>query len=379
MTHLSLSCFVDYPGFRLDAAFDADLAGVTALFGPSGSGKSTLLRVVAGLERRARGHVVVGDEVWQDNARRRFVAPHRRGVGFVFQDSRLFPHMSVRANMLYGRRRAPKTVTASPEVTVEHVVDILGLKPLLDRRASALSGGERQRVAIARAVLSRPRLLLMDEPLASLDAGRKEEILGLIHRLTGELAIPILYVTHAIEEVLRLASSVILIDGGKLLAHGALEDVTNRLDLRAYTGRLDAGSILRTTVRHHDRADGITRLAFAGGDILSPLIDLAEGAPLNIRIRSRDVALSLSAPADTSILNVLPAKVVEIVEDSGPHVHVRLDVGAPLWARIMRKSIRDLDLKPGKPVFALIKAVAVDRRSTGIATAMDTALSTPDE
>lgn len=214
--------------------------GVTALFGPSGSGKTTLLRTVAGLERRARGHVVLDEDVWQDDSRRIFIPPHRRGVGFVFQDSRLFPHMSVRANMLYGRRRAPKSMATGTDIAIEHVTDILGLKPLLDRRASALSGGERQRVAIARAVLSRPRLLLMDEPLASLDAGRKEEILPLIQRLAGELAIPILYVTHAIEEILRLASRVVLIDGGKLLAHGALEDITNRLDLRTYTGRLDA-------------------------------------------------------------------------------------------------------------------------------------------
>lgn len=378
MACLSLSCTVDYPGFHLDATLKADLDGVTALFGPSGSGKTTLLRTVAGLERRARGHVVLDEDVWQDDSRRIFIPPHRRGVGFVFQDSRLFPHMSVRANMLYGRRRAPKSMATGTDIAIEHVTDILGLKPLLDRRASALSGGERQRVAIARAVLSRPRLLLMDEPLASLDAGRKEEILPLIQRLAGELAIPILYVTHAIEEILRLASRVVLIDGGKLLAHGALEDITNRLDLRTYTGRLDAGSVLRTTVRRHDREDGLTRLAFEGGEILSPLIDLAEGTPLNIRIRSRDVALSLHAPTDTSILNVLPATVVEITEDSGPHAHVRLDVGVPLWARIMRKSVRDLELEPGKPVFALIKAVAVDRRSTGIATAMDDALSTPD-
>jgi molybdate transport system ATP-binding protein len=372
MSRLAARCRVDFPAFTLDAALDVGLDGVAAIFGPSGSGKTTLLRVLAGLERRPGNTVDVAGETWQDDSRRIFVPPHRRSLGFVFQDSRLFPHLSVRANLAYGFRRVPQTARL---FAFDDVVRAFDLGPLLGRAPGALSGGETQRVAIARAVLTSPRLLVMDEPLASLDAARKEDILPFIERLAADFAIPILYVSHAIDEVLRLASTMVLIESGRIVAAGPIEEITARLDLHPYTGRLDAGAVLKTTVSRHEPTDGITRLAFRGGELVGPTIDLPVGTALNVRIRSRDVALSLAPPERTSILNVLPGRVVQIGDEPGPTVHVLLDVGSPLWARIMRKSIADLDLKVGTPVYALLKAVAVDQRSLGRPTAMEESLA----
>jgi molybdate transport system ATP-binding protein len=371
MTNLIAQCRVTYPDFSLDADIDLPLVGVTALFGPSGSGKSTLLRIIAGLDRIPGNRVSVGDAVWQDDARGIFVPPHRRSIGFVFQDTQLFPHLSVEANIAYGMKRAGRR---APRYGLEQIVDILDLGALLTRRPATLSGGERQRVAIARAVMTSPNLLLMDEPLSSLDMERKDEILPFIERLGHEIGIPILYVSHAIDEVLRLASTLVLIARGRIVAKGPIEDVTSRLDLHPYTGRLDAGAVLRSTVTTHDPARGITRMAFPGGELISPLIDAAIGTPINVRIRSRDVSLSLDRPQRTSILNILPGHVVQIEDSGGPQAHVLLDVGSPLWARITKVSVNELALGPGVPVFALIKAVAVDRRSLGRPTAMDRSL-----
>lgn len=373
---LSLDCDLGLPGFRLRGGLRLPMEGVGALFGPSGSGKTTLLRVLAGLEQGNRGRLALGDTVWQDASAGTFVPPHRRGIGFVFQDALLFPHLSVRSNLVYGfRRRRGDGRTADPA----QVIDLLDLGSLLDRRPWRLSGGERQRVALGRAVLSAPRLLLLDEPLASLDAARREEILPFIESLARELRIPMLYVTHAIEEVLRLASRIVLIDRGEIVAAGPLDEITNRLELRAYTGRLDAGSVVAVRVIGQEPGQGITRLGFTGGALTAPSIDLPLGAELNIRIRSRDVAVALAPPSGTSILNILPGRVVRMAGEDGPHVHVLLDVGVPLWARIMRKSVADLDLREGKPVYALLKAVAVDQRSVGRPTAMDTALALPSD
>ena len=357
---------------RLDARLALPLAGVTAVVGPSGCGKTTLLRILAGLERGATGRIAFDGAVWQDEGV--FEPPRRRQVGLVFQDARLFPHLSVRGNLLYGHRRTPE---AERLFAPEAVIRLMDLAPLLDRPVGVLSGGERQRLAIARAVLGSPRLLLMDEPLASLDQGRKEDILPFVERLAGELAIPILYVSHEIDEVVRLATDLVLMAEGRIVASGPIEQVSNRFDLRSYAGRLDAGSIIRMRVAGHDAASGITRFAFPGGELIGPRTDLAEGAAVNLRIRSRDVAIALEPPGRTSILNVLPGTVVEIAPEEGPQApqaHVLLDVGAPLWARIMRKSVEDLALAPGSPVYALIKAVAVDRRSLGRPTEMDISL-----
>lgn len=360
MIPLAVEARIAWPDFALNASLALELRGIAALFGPSGSGKSTLLRCVAGLEPRARGAVRLGDEVWQDG--RVFVPSHRRAVGYVFQDARLFPHLSVEGNLRYGLKRTP---AAERRLTLERVARVLDLEPLLDRRPDRLSGGERQRVAIGRAVLGHPRLLLMDEPLAALDAARKEEILPFIERLPAEFALPVLYVTHAIEEVLRLASDLVLIERGRIVAAGPIEDVTSRLELHEYADRLDAGAVLRATVSRHDAARGLTHFAFAGGELRAPLTALPEGAQVNIRIRARDVSLALERPRAISILNVLPGRVVRIGEDGGPQAQILLDVGAPLWARVTRASVADLGLAPGAPVYALLKAVAVDRRSLG--------------
>jgi molybdate transport system ATP-binding protein len=363
---------LDRGAFRLHADLALGLEGVTAIFGPSGCGKSTLLRVLAGLEPGATGRIAFDGTTWLDDGV--FAPPRRRGVGLVFQDARLFPHLSVRGNLLYGHRRTPEQERLFAPETVIRLMD---LEPLLKRPVAALSGGERQRLAISRAVLASPRLLLMDEPLASLDQGRKEDILPFVERLAGDLAIPILYVSHEIDEVVRLASDLVLMAEGRVVASGPIEQVSNRFDLRSYAGRLDAGSIIRMRVAGHDVASGITRFAFPGGEMIGPRVDLAEGAAVNLRIRSRDVAIALDPPGRTSILNVLPGTVVEIAPEEGPQApqaHVLLDIGAPLWARIMRKSVEDLDLAPGSPVYALIKAVAVDRRSLGRPTEMDISL-----
>jgi len=370
--YLSARCRADYPGFRLDAALDVTLDGVTALFGPSGSGKTTLLRVLAGLEHRPGSRVGFDGACWQDDARGVFVPAHRRGVGVVFQDARLFPHLSVRSNLRYGLERTP---AGERRFELARVTGILGLEPLLERRPHTLSGGERQRVAIARAVLSNPRLLLMDEPLVGLDGARKEEILAFVERLAGELDVPILYVSHALDEVLRLARRMVLLSHGRVVASGTLEELTSRLDLRPYTARLDAGAVLRVRVHSHAPGDGTTRLAFAGGELVGPAMDLPVGTEVNVRIRSRDVALALNPPRETSILNILPGRVAQIGSDPGPQVHVLVDVGQPLWARIMRRSVDDLGLVEGKPVYALIKAVAIDQRSVGRPTTMDLSLS----
>lgn len=362
---------LDRGDFRLDVSLEVRLRGVTAVFGPSGCGKTTLLRALAGIERGAKGRIAFDGRVWQDE-RGGFVPTRDRRAGLIFQDARLFPHLTVRGNILYGYRRTPKNERLFRPETVVRLMD---LESLLGRRVASLSGGERQRVSFARAVLANPRLLLMDEPLASLDQDRKEDILPFIERLAGALAIPIVYVSHEIDEVVRLATDLVLMNEGRIVAGGPIEEVSNRFDLRSYAGRLDAGSILRMRVAGHDRAAGITRFAFAGGEVIGPGVDLAEGTEVNLRIRSRDVAIALDPPGRTSILNVLPGRVAEIGPDDGPQAHVLLDVGAPLWARIMRRSVQALDLAPGRPVYALVKAVAVDRRSLGRPTAMDLSLA----
>jgi molybdate transport system ATP-binding protein len=373
MTRLSVAARLDFRGFRLAAEIDAEIEGVLALFGPSGCGKTSFLRVIAGLERGAAGHVAFGAERWQDSAARRFVPAHKRRIGYVFQDARLFAHLSVERNLRYGYRRTP---AAERRIAPEEVVRVLDLAPLLARRVDNLSGGEKQRVALGRAILSSPRLLLMDEPLASLDLARREEVLPFIERVVETFGVPAVFVSHAIDEVVRLARTIALIEDGRILAHGPLQEVTSRLDLTAYTERLDAGAVIPATVEAHAVADQLTRLGFPGGALRAPRLDLPIGAPVRVLVRSRDVALSLVPPASTSILNVLKGTVraVEPAGD-GPQANVLLDIGVPLWARIMKLSVRELGLAPGVTAYALIKAVAVDRRSVGRPTAMDSPVS----
>ena len=354
---LELDLTTNIGGFKISAAFQVE-SGIAALFGPSGAGKTTLINMLAGLQRPDRGRIAIDDTVLFDSAHGIDLAPEQRRLGYVFQESRLFPHMTVAGNLYYGRRLIPKNIAS---VDFDTVVDLLALSPLLDRRPKTLSGGERQRVAIGRALLAAPRLLLMDEPLANLDAPRRAEILPFIERLRRQFDISIVYVSHNMDEIVRLADQLVVMADGAVVAQGPVDEITARLDLRALTGRWDAGAVLSTTVAEQDAADALTKLSFEGGDLWLPQLDLPIGATLRIRVRARDVSLALTPPAQISVLNVFPGIVLEVGEDDGPQVDVLVDIGSHLWARITKRSQRELDIKPGTKVHALIKAMAVDR------------------
>ncbi|MCG8543181.1 MAG: molybdenum ABC transporter ATP-binding protein [Alphaproteobacteria bacterium] len=345
--------------FQLDAEFSTGDGRLTALFGRSGAGKTTLINLLAGLDRPDEGRIAVDGVTLFDSKSGTNLPPEQRRLGYVFQDGRLFPHMTVRRNLLFGHNGAPD------RQEIHSVVRLLELNPLLQRRPKTLSGGEKQRVAIGRALLSRPRLLLMDEPLASLDAGHKAEILDYIERLRDESGVPIVYVSHASEEVVRLADTLVLLSEGKVAAVGPLESLMSRLDLRPLTGRYEAGAVVSAIVAEEQRDADLTMLSFAGGALRVPKLDIAPGQELRLRLRARDVALALSPPTDVSILNVFPGVVQEIGEEDGPQVDVLIDIGCPIWARITQHARRQLDIKQGKPVYALIKGVSFDRRSLG--------------
>jgi len=264
----------------------------------------------------------------------------------------------VAGNLSYGRALVPKGVAL---VDYDAVVDLLALRPLLVRRPKTLSGGERQRVAIGRAILAAPRLLLMDEPLANLDAPRRAEILPFIEKLRREFDISIVYVSHNMDEIVRLADQLIVMADGAIAAQGPVDEITARLDLRHLTGRWDAGAVLSTTVAEQDDVDKLTRLSFQGGDLWLPQLDLGLGSPLRIRVHARDVSLALAPPEQVSVLNVFTGEVIEVGADDGPQVDVLIDIGTPLWARITKRSQRELNIMPGRKVHAMIKAMAVDR------------------
>jgi molybdate transport system ATP-binding protein len=346
--------------FLLDARFEAG-GGLIALFGRSGSGKTSIINIIAGLIRPERGRVAVGHDVLVDTARGTFVPRHRRRIGYVFQEGRLFPHLTVRQNLLYGRWFAPKAKRGDD---LERVVDLLGLVALLERRPGRLSGGEKQRVAIGRALLADPRLLLMDEPLASLDEERKAEILPYIERLRDRSRVPIIYVSHSIAEVTRLATTVVLLTEGKVAAVGPIPEIMHRLDLLPLTDRAEAGAVIEATVEAHDEAFSLTELRSRAGPWRVPRLHAPVGAQLRLRVRAGDVMLARSVPTGLSALNVLPGVVREIGPQDGPAVEIRLDCnGEALIARLTRYSVERLELKPGAAVFALVKSVAVDGRS----------------
>ena len=347
-------------GLALDVDTRLPGQGVTAVFGPSGCGKTTLLRAVAGLTRPAPGRVVVNGEVWQDDAQRLWRPTHRRALGLVFQEASLFDHLSVQGNLDFGLKRVPP-----PErrVALAQAVELLGISHLLTRRPAQLSGGEQQRVAIARALATSPRLLLLDEPLAALDAARKAELLPYFERLTRELNLPMLYVSHSLDEVARLADHLLLLDSGRVTAQGAAGDLLARLDVARQHGDA-AGALIEGAVQALDAAYHLLHVRFAGGLIAcvqapgSPA--RAPGQPVRLRVQARDVSLALSQAADTSILNVLPATVTALEDDGPAQLLVALQAGgAPLLARVTRKSARQLALRPGQAVYAQIKGVAV--------------------
>lgn len=343
----------------IDARFSAPAGGIIALFGRSGAGKTSIINMLAGLDRPDEGRIVVGGVPLFDSAKGIDVPPEKRRLGYVFQEDRLFPHMSVRRNLTYGMKRK------SGEIDFGQIVRLLDLEALLHRVPATLSGGEKQRVAIGRALLASPRLLLMDEPLASLDGPRKAEILPFIEQLRDEFEIPIVYVTHAVEELVRLADTLVIVSDGAVAAVGAVEALMSRLDLRPLTGRYEAGAVLTVSVESHDVESAVSYLAFDDMRLTVPMADLPIGQELRVRIRARDVSLALRPPEDISILNAFPGVVTEIGDRRDGQVDVLVDIGPTLWARVTRLAATRLGLAPGRRVYALVKAVAIDRQALG--------------
>lgn len=355
-------------GFVLDVDLQLPGQGVSALFGASGCGKTTLLRALAGLERAA-GRMALAGEPWQDDDRGHWLPTHRRPLGYVTQEAALFPHLDVRRNLHYGlRRAAPAGQRAALERALAQAVELLGIGALMARRPATLSGGERQRVAMARALATRPRLLLMDEPLAALDAPRKAEILPYLERLHRELALPIVYVTHAMDEVTRLADQLVLLDAGRVRAAGPLAELLARVDLPL--GRQDeAGVVIEAELLAHDAAYALSRIGFAGGALWLGAAPQAIGERVRARVLARDVSVTRQPPVETSILNVLPVRLQALHAEAGT-VLLRLrvghgpgdgggDGGVHLLARITRKSCDALRLAPGDALYAQIKGVAL--------------------
>jgi molybdate transport system ATP-binding protein len=354
--------------FDLQCDVDLPLAGLTALFGVSGSGKSTLINLVAGLHRPDDGRIAVGSEVFFDRAQAIDVPIERRALGVVFQDARLFPHLSVRKNLLFGFRRAGERAR-SPRATLDAVVQLLGIAQLLERRPHTLSGGERQRVAIGRALLAQPRLLLMDEPLASLDAARKSEVLPYIERLRDEYDVPIVYVSHSLDEVLRLATAMVVLDAGRVVAAGALAEVLARRDVRERLGGIELGTLVFGAVSAHDDRYALSTLDCGGFELHVPRVDLPIGALLRARIPARDVALALARPSDVSISNRIDGLIASIVPLPGPFAEVSVRVGndTVIVARITRESADRLALTADLRVWCLIKSVALDAGTLAVA------------
>ncbi|QTD44528.1 molybdenum ABC transporter ATP-binding protein [Ottowia testudinis] len=346
--------------FVLDADLPLPGRGVTALFGSSGCGKTTLLRAMAGLVRPQPGRIVVGGEVWQDDAAGVWLPTHRRALGVVFQEASLFPHLSVQGNLDFGEKRVP---AAQRRIALDQAIGLLGIGHLLARRPSQLSGGERQRVAIARALATSPRLLLMDEPLAALDAARKAELLPYFERLQRELRIPILYVSHSLDEVARLATHLVLLDAGRVLASGPTGELLTRLDLPLAHGDT-ASTVIDGELAAIEAEWGLLQVRFAGG--LLHCVQAA-GSParrvgerLRLRVLARDVSLTLAPAQDTSVLNVLPTTVRVMADDGPAQTLVALDAGGTtLLARVTRKSAYALRLAAGQRLFAQVKGVAV--------------------
>lgn len=346
-------CF-ERPAFTLDVDLTLPAQGVTALFGPSGSGKTTLLRCIAGLEKAARGQLRFRGQIWQDA--NTFLPTYQRPLGYVFQEASLFPHLSVLGNLEFGQKRQ----SAAPGQALEQAIELLGIAPLLSRRPDTLSGGERQRVGIARALAVSPAILLMDEPLASLDLKRKQEILPYLERLRDELAIPILYVSHAPDEVARLADHLVVLENGQAVASGPLNETLCRLDLPIQLGE-DAGVVLDAQVVEIDPTWHLARLSFAGGSLWTRDPQLPSGTHVRVRILARDVSLATQPILGSSIQNSLPGQIEAIADDSHPgQALVQLQLGdSRLLARVTRRALHQLDLHTGSAVHVQIKSVAL--------------------
>ncbi len=356
---MSVSVDVRLPreGFTLEVAYDFAAQGVTALFGPSGCGKTSLLRVIAGHEPNASGQVKWDGEQWQGN---HFLAPHLRRAGYVFQDARLFAHLNVDGNLRFAEKRA-----GAGDILRQDVIEGLGIGRLLGRSVADLSGGERQRVSIARSLLSQPRLMLMDEPLAALDLRAKAGILPLIQSLPRRFGVPVIYVTHALDEVAQVADHVVTMKAGRVIAQGPVAAILERPDMQGLSGRFEAGSILEGVIASHDVEMHLTQVDVGGLPFEMPYLDAPVGTPLRLRVRARDVTLATKRPEGISTRNILGGTIVRLEpEPSTAFAEVWVDVGpARVQARVTQAAVRDLALAEGSDVFALIKSVSFDRRA----------------
>lgn len=349
-----------FEGFDLDVDFTAP-PGLTVLFGPSGSGKSAVISAVAGLLRPDRARIVVNGTALCESASRLWLPPQRRGLGYVFQDSRLFPHLSVRQNLRYGMRFAPR---AAPREELARVVDMLGIGALLERRPARLSGGEKQRVAIGRALLASPRLILADEPLAALDGARKSEILPYFERLRDETDIPVLYVTHSPAEVARLATTVVALEAGRVARQGPAVEVLGD-PMFTPSGVRAVGAVIEARVAAHHE-DGLSELHAGAARLFLPRVAQKIGAPLRVRIAAQDVMLSLQEPQGISALNILRGRIDRVRAGEGPGAIVSLDTDAGrVLARVTRRSVEAMGLAPGLEVFGVVKTVSIAPQDAG--------------
>jgi molybdate transport system ATP-binding protein len=357
---LCLQLRLDLPGFRLEVEEQLQLTGVTAVFGASGSGKSTLLRTIAGFETPAAGRIALADEVWFDRSSKVNLAPHRRPVGFMFQDARLFTHLDVAGNLAFAEKRRQGASSGFPRAAV---VEALDLAPLLSRRVGALSGGERRRVALARTLLRAPHLLLLDEPLTGLDRQRKADILPYLESIPRHFRIPTLYVSHDIDEVASLADDILVLADGRVQMHASAAAVVERLDLQPLTGRFEAGVLVEGRVASHDPRLHLSYVEIGDAALTLPLIErVSPGERVRLRIRARDVAIATQRPVGLSIRNVLPGTLTEVVHDEAgfAEVWVQLDQ-TRIRARLTLAAVEELRLEPGRAVFALIKSVSFER------------------
>ncbi len=348
-------------GFNLDISFEAP-PGVTGIIGPSGAGKTMALHAIAGLNRPDRARIALGDEIFTDTEQGIFLAPEKRHIGYVFQEARLFPHMSIAANLDYGlRRRGP-----GAPVPKDEVIHLLGIAPLLEREPHSLSGGEAQRVAIGRALLSAPRLLLMDEPLANLDISRRREVMPFLEALHRRLRLPVVFVSHNIDEIVRLADRVIVLHRGRIAAEGAVSDVLSRLDVQnlifGEAGNDDLGTIVEAWITSHDDAEHLTELACPGARLFVARLPLTVGAPVRLRLRARDISIATEKPKGLSIQNMIEGEIAALTATGPGQLDVVLrmrDGGASFHALITQRAARQLGLAEGMTVWALVKTVAI--------------------
>ena len=359
---LKVSLTHRFKKIHINVDFKVGSGSITSLYGRSGSGKTSIINMISGLQKPNLGFIQIDNDVLLDTDSNIYEPPEKRGLGYIFQDSRLFPHLNIRRNLEYGIRNNP---ISSSQFSFDSVVDILQIGPLLERKPNNLSGGEKQRVAIGRALLTQPRLLLMDEPLASIDAQLRGEILTFIETLRDELRLTIIYVSHSIDEVIRLADQMVLISNGEQKVAGNVEEIMSRLDLHPLTGRFDAGAVLLTNVESYDKKYDLTRLSFNGGVLNVTGTSLPIGSSVRVHIRARDVSIMLNHPKETSILNIFKGIIVAVGDKTGSQIDIKIDIGSPLIARVTKKSFDELKLRVGSNVFTMLKAVAVDRRSLG--------------